>query len=85
MNLIQQFPDTSEKIRTKIKVHQRIYRAANALQPPVYSESKEVIEFYEGTFRRWHIKLLFIIATCLGAGYFVLHKSAWIFNWISSW
>ena len=84
MNLIQQFPDISGKIRARIKINNRNYKAVNPVQPLSYIENEVVSKYYEGEFRRWHLKFLFIIAFTLGILYFTLLKSAWIFNLIAS-
>jgi hypothetical protein len=77
MNLIQQFPDISGSIRAKIK---RANIPVNATRPLPYSEDIALAAHYEGKFRRWHLKLLFIIASCVGTIYFALLNSAWIIN-----
>jgi len=82
MNLIQQFPDISGKMRARIKTNQN-YRAANAMQPLSYIESQAVVQYYEGEFRRWHLKLLFIIVASFGTLYFAILKSSWILNLIA--
>lgn len=84
MNLIQQFPDVSQKIRSKIAEGQRNYKTANAKQSIIYSEEEAVSAHYEGEFRRWHFKLFFIVGSILGTIYFALLKSSWVLNWITA-
>ena len=80
MNLILQFPDISEQMRSKTKRNQRNFKAVNANHPMPYSEDETITKYYEGEFRRWHFKLLFIIAASLGIVWFSVLNSAWIFN-----
>jgi hypothetical protein len=82
MNLIQQFPDISEKMRCKNRrMGQRIYRTANAVQSVTYSEDRgSRPNHYDGEFRRRHFKLFFIVAASLGTIYFALLKSSLDFN-----
>jgi hypothetical protein len=84
MNLIQQFPDISQKIRSKIAEGQRNYKTANAKQAMPYSEEEAVSAYYEGEFRRRHFKLFFIVGSILGIIYFALLKGSWILNWITA-
>ena len=83
MNLIQQFPDISAKIRSKTGVVDKKYRSANAKQSSGYIEHESVAQYYEGEFRRWHIKFLFILTASLGIFWVVLLKSFWFYNLIN--
>jgi hypothetical protein len=83
MNLVQQFPDISEKMRSKKEMGDRSYRSANAKQSLGYIEDEAVVQYYEGEFRRWHIKFLFIVAATLGVTYVIILKSFWIYNLIN--
>jgi hypothetical protein len=83
MNPIEQFPDISEKVRAKIKMSSRNYKAANALFPVSYCESDAVTKYYEGHFKRWHVKLFFILAVCVSLFYFTLLQGARILQWIA--
>jgi hypothetical protein len=80
MNLIQQFPDISQTLRAKIKINNRSYKAANAQQSSSYIEDKDVVRYYENGFRRWHFKLLFIVAAILGIFYFALLEVGRMFS-----
>jgi hypothetical protein len=80
MNLVQQFPDISEKMRSKSKMVGRNSRSANAERSLGCVEADAVVQYYEGEFRRWHIKFLFIVAATLGITYFIILKSFWIYN-----
>jgi hypothetical protein len=84
MNLIDQFPDVSEKMRANIRMSRKNYASANAIQPLSYSEGEAVSRYYEGEFRRWHFKLLFIVAASVGIVYLALLNGAWIFNLIAA-
>lgn len=84
MNLIKQFPDITEKMRAKIKVTQKNYKTANAIQPVILIEDEAVVKFYEGKFKRWHFKLFFIIGSILAILYYGLLQSASFFNWITA-
>lgn len=83
MNLTKQFPDISEKLRAKIKISARNYKPVNAPQSSSYIEDQAVVKYYEGEFRRWHLKLLFIVVVTLSSFYLVLLKSGWIFHWVT--
>jgi hypothetical protein len=82
MTLIQQFPDISQTIRSKNKTGDRRYRSANAKKSLGYLESDAVARYYEGEFRRWHVKFLFIVAATLGITCVILLGSFWIYNLI---
>jgi len=57
MNLIQQFPDVSAKIRNKFKLRQ--------------SQDKSSTKFYENEFRKWHIKVAFFILLVVASLFFI--------------
>jgi hypothetical protein len=80
MNLVHQFPDISETIRSKNKAGSRSYRSANAKKYPGYSEEQAAVKYYDGEFRKWHIKFLFILSATLGIVSLILLKSFWIYN-----
>lgn len=84
MNLILQFPDISEEMRSKSKKNQRNYKAINANHPLAYSEDEIVSKYFEGEFRRWHIKLFIIIAASLGFLWFTIINISWIYNLITT-
>jgi hypothetical protein len=83
MNLVQQFPDISEKMRSKNEMGGQDYRSANAKRSSDYTEDEAVAQYYEGEFRRWHIKFLFIVAATLAITYFIILKSFWIYSLIN--
>jgi hypothetical protein len=83
MTLVQQFPDISEEMRSKNKTNDKNYRSANAKQLLSFSEEKAAAKYYEGEFRRWHIKFVFIVGATLGLISFILLKSFWIYNLLS--
>jgi hypothetical protein len=62
----------------------RNFKSVNVIQPQSYIEDEAVTQYYEGEFRRWHIKLLFIVAATFGTLYFILLKSSWIYNLIGA-
>lgn len=75
MNLIEQFPDVSEKIRArrnlkKVKASMRITRSAAS-----YHEERTVAESHEAAFRKWHVKVLFIIAGSIAITCYALLNS----------
>ena len=80
MNLVQQFPDISEKMRSKDKAGARNYRSENAREYLGDSEEDAVVKHYEAEFRKWHIKFLFILSVTLGIITLILLKSFWIYN-----
>ena len=72
MNLIEQFPDISEKVRAKSKIKKRksitrINRGAQA-----HYEEKTNAGYPEAALRRWHLKMLFLIAVSVGITYYAL-------------
>jgi hypothetical protein len=83
MNLVQQFPDISENLRTKNGMGNRHSRSANSKQSLAYVEDETVVQYYEGEFRKWHFKFLVILAAIFGMIYFLLLKSFWIYNLIN--
>lgn len=78
MSLTEQFPDVSGRIRARIK---RANRPVNANMPLPYREDPLIAAYYEGQFRRWHMKLFFIVSACLAITYFGLLNSARIINY----
>jgi hypothetical protein len=80
MNPVQQFPDISEKIRSKNRIVERNYRSANARRSLAYTEEDALVKYYEGEFRKWHIKFLFILSATIGVVALILLKSFWIYN-----
>jgi glutaminase len=83
MNLVQQFPDISEKLRSKNEKSYRNFRSANVKQSSGYIEDEAVVQYYEGEFRRCHIKFLSIVVATFAVIYVILLKSSWIYNLIS--
>ena len=83
MTLIQQFPDISEMMRSKNERPSSNYKSANARQSLSYLEDEAVAQYYEGEFRRWHIKFLFIVAAVFGLTYVVILKGFEIYNMIN--
>jgi hypothetical protein len=79
MTLIKQFPDISGRIRAKIK---RANKPVNASWPLPYNEDPGVAAYYEGEFRRWHMKLFFIVAACIAISYFAILNGVWIMNYL---
>ena len=75
MTLIQQFPDISEQLRLKSQMRDRSNRSNNVTQPSGYIEDEAVVQYYEGEFKRWHLKFLFIVAATLGIVCAILLKS----------
>jgi hypothetical protein len=82
MTLAQQFPDISATIRSKNSVGLKSSRSANAMQSLGYTEADAITQYYEGEFRRWHIKFLFITAGAFGIVSFILIKALMIYNLI---
>jgi hypothetical protein len=81
MNLIEQFPDVSDKIRAKRKMKQT--KASKRISRPaqVYHEPKSVAGSHEAAFRRWHLKVLLIIAGSIGITYYALLNSPLVINY----
>jgi hypothetical protein len=77
MNLIKQFPDISGRIRAKAK---RANKPVNANRQLPYREDAAVVAYYEGEFRRWHLKLFLIVPACMAIVYFALLNSVGIMN-----
>jgi hypothetical protein len=83
MTLAQQFPDISAVIRSKKETAFKNSGSANARPPLSYTEAEAVTRYYDGEFKRWHFKFLFILAATIGAVYFIMLMSFWIYNLIS--
>jgi hypothetical protein len=83
MTLAQQFPDISAVIRLKKETACKNSGSANARLPLSYTEAEAVTRYYEGEFKRWHIKFLFIVAAALGAVYLIMLILFWIYNLIA--
>jgi hypothetical protein len=80
MTLVQQFPDISRKTRSKNENVNKTYRLAGIKRSLAYVEDEAVVRYYEGEFRRWHVKFLLILGGIFGIMYFLLLKSFWIYN-----
>ena len=83
MTLVQQFPDISEAMRLKRQMRNKDYSSLKLELPLGYVEDEEVVKFYEGEFKRWHIKLLLIVAATLALLFTVSLKIFWIYNSIT--
>jgi hypothetical protein len=83
MTLAQQFPDISAALRSKKDAAFKNSGSANARPSLRYTEAEAVTRHYEGEFKRWHFKFLFIIAAALGVVYLIMLMLFWIYNLIS--
>jgi hypothetical protein len=83
MTLAQQFPDISAVIRSKKEATFKNSGSVNARQSLRYTEAEAVTRYYEGEFKRWHVKFLFIVAAALGAVYLIMFMFFWVYNLIS--
>jgi hypothetical protein len=81
MNLIQQFPDVSKKMREKLKLSKKDY---SAIEDGPYYQSNVLAKYYDREFRKWHFKMLLILATLFGSIYMIVMHSPQIFKWIMS-
>ena len=84
MNLIQQFPDVSAEKRARAKPDNKRFKTANAKRSHPYREDDAVVKYYENKFRKWHIKVLFILVGTIAMTYYFILKGFWIFQWITS-
>jgi hypothetical protein len=82
MTLIEQFPDVSEKVRAKFKIALRKQRDENAFRELPYDHDKSLVKFYDDEFRKWHIKLLFIILSIVAMIYGLVFNAPGLFKWI---
>ncbi len=81
MDLIRQFPDISTSVREKA----RINRARKATTPSVtHKIEKTRAQMHEHEFRKWHVKLLFMMIIILTGIYLLVLNSPWMFNLVNS-
>jgi len=79
MNLVKQFSDISGRIRAKVKFANK---PVHANRPLPYDEDPGVAAYYEGQFRRGHVKVVVTIAAGLAMIYFALLNSKVIMNYL---
>ena len=58
--------------------------ALTANAPIPYDQQNALKEFYDNAFRKWHFKVVFIIASLIGSMYALLLNSRGIFNWMTT-
>jgi|GEM_PF-5331121 len=80
MNLIQQFPNISEQVRAKFKMTQK-HRKPENIWSNLPCDDRQT-KFHENEFRKWHIKLVFIIAGTITLLYTFIFNATSIFMWI---
>lgn len=83
MTLAQQFPDISAAIRSKKEAVSKKPESTNGLPSFGNTEADAVARYYEGEFRRWHLKFLFIVAGTIGLFCLILVKLSWVYNLIT--
>lgn len=71
MNLIQQFPDISMKMRDKLKSRRRSHQWKIENPEMTFDENLIQTKFYNSEFKKRHIKLVFIIGLTLSSLYFI--------------
>lgn len=82
MNMIEQFPDASAKIRAerlKIQKKNSVKFTRDMLGT---DSSKELTRFYDDEFKKWHLQLAFIVTGCVVLVYVVAFNASDFFNWI---
>jgi hypothetical protein len=72
MNLIQQFPDVSMKMQDKFKSRKKSYQWKNTNAELTFDKNLVQTKFYDNEFKKWHIKLIFIIALGVALLCFIL-------------
>lgn len=84
MNLIEQFPDVSMKMREKCNMRRKKYRQTFFREPLTYNPDRTLAKFYEREFRKLHLKVFVIIAALLAGFYLIMLNSRWLYQGITS-
>ena len=71
MNLIQQFPDVSMKTHDKFKSRKNHLHWKIIHSEMTFDKKLAETKFYNNEFRKFHIKLFFIIALAITSLYFI--------------
>jgi hypothetical protein len=79
MNLIQQFPDISVKMHDKFKSRKKSHQWKIVNPEITFDENLIQAKFYNNEFKKWHIKLVFIIALTLVSLYFIVSNIPMLF------
>ena len=82
--MIHHFPDHTRNAKTNLKIsHRRFIAKSTDLELTTDSE-KALEKYYDDEFRKWHVKLLFILLGCFTALYVIVAGAPGFFNWITS-
>jgi hypothetical protein len=81
-NLIVQFPDITQRTRTKFRISKQRYynRTHNENYPNQSNEKLE--QFYDIEFRKRHYKLLFMVLGCVVALYLIFASIPGFIAWV---
>jgi hypothetical protein len=79
MDLIKQFPDVSIKAYDKFKLRKKPQQWKIINAEITYDKNLVKTKFYDNEFKKWHIKLVFIIVLGIAALYFIVSKILWLF------
>jgi hypothetical protein len=82
MNMIEQFPDASIKIREERLNSQKKNTAKFSREMLGADSTKELARFYDDEFKKWHLQLAFIVTGCVVLVYVVAFNASDFFNWI---
>jgi hypothetical protein len=82
MNLIEQFPDISLKIREQFKNDNRNLRVKNYSGTLTYDSDKALTKIYDDESRKWHIRLALIVLASVASIYFIIVNAPRFLNWI---
>ena len=83
MNMIEQFPDISLKIREQFRIDNRNIRIKNNSRTFAYDSDKALTKIYDDESRTWQIKLALIILASVASIYFIIVNGPRFLNWIS--
>ena len=80
MNMINQFPDISMKMRDKFKARKKSYQWKIENAEITYDKNLAQTKFYNNEFKKWHIKLVFIIVFVIASFYLLVSGISWFFK-----
>jgi hypothetical protein len=83
MNMIEQFPDISLKIREQFRMDNRNVRVKNTSGALAYDSDKALTKIYDNESRKWLIKLAVIILASAASIYFIIVNGTRLLHWIS--
>ena len=80
MNMVNQFPDISTKMRDKFKSRKKPFQWKYVEAEITYDKNLAQTKFYNNEFTKWHIKLFFIIVLGIASLYMIASNISWLFK-----